>query len=443
MSTSQKSQSPLCQYSVLFTLQEDMKRMKLDAERTGDISLVPIGGVRKYKVHSSVAAARCKNLTEQIRTFRYNSQAKNRGAESLVISVEACSNEAMHLVLGYIYDGIFAFPQNGFADRPRVIVDVILMSISLGIPSLKSTLFELINDHLPRTDMLVILDYALHDERTKSGGPIVEKLTCMFLEDEGLYKVEDKFIVCRSQEFWMHILKQDKLEITEEQLWSCLIKSSCHQCDIFPYRLVSNLCPVQRALVAKRMAMFCVPDLLRVIMFGTKFFLTEVEPLGTFPPSEVLLKYQFDVTVDTEPFNKAFMGDRFSFLRRTRRNVITFESQTHPHARGRSWTDEISFPSWVPYITLDVDSRTELSRYADLKIYTVGDARKVIFSLKPELTSAMGQSPTSSNDTPVPAKGHHIAPVSFKGHAFICEFYCPEHVGTAAWGYKFTATSAY
>lgn len=140
-----------------------------------------------------------------------------------------------------------------------------------------------------------------------------------------------------SRAFSMYIHNLELLHVQEGQLWAPLIHWCCKCSNINPVKSVSRMSPDEPGRVSVLMKPFCQSHLFRILGFETMFFVSEVEPLGVFPPSEVLLRHRFDASAHSTSLDKVFTIGWLQFIHRIRHMHVCMESRSHPPSSAPGW----------------------------------------------------------------------------------------------------------
>lgn len=425
MGSSETYQGKLKQYDLLETFQSNMLDL-YESEKDADILFVIEGSEEKFSAHSSVVSVRCKLLRENVIQFLHEKvEGSSADAKVLEIRVRPVMTGTFLQVLLYVYTGRITL------DRESL-YDVCSLSEIMGIPSLQNIVFCYLEDGNNIVEVAYILDRAVCDGEQKSS--LIVRLTQFFSENCATILKEVNLKVL-SFSFMHHVVKQESINCSENDLWSALIFWICHSCQISPYKMVSSMSPTECCVVATRMITFCQPGYLRILNFDKHFFSKEVEPLNVFPSSEVLLKYRFDAAFAEFGFENAFPKDRYSFLTRTRQRTMFFESSSHPHPRGVHLDIKAELPQWVTELEVTFDYRTAVGKYADLEFFSDENRICRIFSLRMEQESRARSCVRPSSI--VQSERKALPSLYITGHCFWFTFYAPQNVGDLAWGYKF------
>lgn len=428
--TSVLSVGPTRQYNLLGGFQQDMQEL-LDSGRGSDVSFVFDDFPSLMRAHSSVIAVRCKSFRAAV--VRFLTERKKKDQESgacleIQIPASGMSERAFYKVLKFIYTGTIDL-------RSHQIYDVCYLAGFLGVESLQGIAFSYLQGKENIHQIATALDRAL--ENSTENQVLLAKLT-RYLAENCAKVLKRAPIRILSQDFMLHVVKQENLWASELELWNSLIAWCCGQCGISPAKKVSDMTECERTRVALLMKDFCRPGRVRILNFGAQAFSAEVEPLGVFSPSEVLLKYRFEAAAGIVDFDNAFPFDRYNFLTRSRQRTMCFESSTHPHPRGVRQTFEVQLPAWVSETKVVFDSRTALGRYADLEFFADEGMTIQIFSVRNNRQSRYScQYRHLKMGEGIVAKPDALAPIFISGNAFWVSFYAPLNVGDLAWGYKF------
>lgn len=414
------------QYVLSEKFQADMLSL-LESSDTADIRFLLSTSSTVITAHSAVISVRCKRLASKVLSFL---SRKEGGAlpveEILEIPVHGASRRGMSEVLRYVYAGEISI------DR-TILNDVCALSTLLGIPSLQDIVIRYLREDENCRDTIAVLDRELRDPGNNSA--FVSKLTDYFAENCS------RIIMCKELEsssliLMQHIIKQETLGACEEELWDGLVKWTNSRCHNSPHLKVSQMTSEQRRAIVEHMNTFCRPGYIRILNFDSRTFATEVEPLGVFPLSEVLLKYRFDASVGCGDLSYSFPKDRYSFLARVRHRTMVFESTSHPHARGIFYKKKVEFPMWVTELEVNIDPYTSLGRYADLEIFSDEARAHRLFSFR-SYCSQSGQSVGQLETKRKAFRNDKVPTISICAKSFWFTFYAPQNVGDLGWGYKF------
>lgn len=434
------------------------------SQKDCDVLLTLPNSAQTFGAHTSVLAVRCHQLASPIRSFlcakgKHNSSTSGFSAKHRV-RLPHVSTFTVDRTLRYVYTGSLQFPSIENTEISPFLRDLLILASFLGIPSLRTLVFRLIDERLPIRILMVLLDDALCSGVLSSQDVI--RLTESFCEKSASFQdvnnIEGKSTETYSglsETFWRHVLRTEPLQMSEDKLWSLLVQRACAQLGI-SFTPASQMTPVEQILVKERVIDYCQPGMLRLLSFSTPFFAREVEPLEAYPSSEVLLKYKFDATVGTQPFNHTYPHDRLSFLKRVRQSAVTIESNEHPHKKGVREDRQICMASWASQVAIVVDSRTALGKYAQLELFTDDTKAERFFFLRgtgPPVISM--RKPTSSTPhsfmrresqgpssrTVESVHSELSCPIILDANKFYLSFYSPLNVGDTAWGYKLTVTN--
>lgn len=243
----------------------------------------------------------------------------------------------------------------------------------------------------------------------------------------GVLVARDEFI-CLPRATVEYILRQEDLGVTEGDLWAALVRWACIQASVAAFLKVSEMDGEERERVRESLRPFLRAGLVRVMNISVSVFAREVEPLGLLSAEEVLAKYRYDATAETDVFCDAFPLGRLQFLSRIRQQSIVFES-SHPHAQGATEKFEVVLPSWTKMAYLTFDSRSKLGRYAALEFYENIFCAEALASLDSILAAhrvAMRSDPSLSNE----------ASFRIPLRRFWFAVYAPSSF-PPAWGYSF------
>lgn len=442
------------QYFKTDLFQDDMRCMLMEGEGS-DIIFVLKGQNKAYRAHSEVIAVRCKSLRKKVLDFLFLTVAKKKKqqeakkaeeqlpekslgnsleelsqeqevGDTLEIPVRNVNEHAFVEVLLYIYTGEISIVDEALYDTCALATD-------LGIPSLHNIIFEHFEINLFAVPK--VLDCCLKDAEQTSDFTV--RVTQYFadncsaiLDKAGLTGISD---ICME-----HILKQENLSASEVELWRAMLEWACGKCDVDLKNGIENINDRERNTLASYIKRFCRPGYLRILNFDPKSFMDEVEPLKVFPVSEMVLKYRFDATAGSVPFEYAFPRDRYSFLTRIRQRTMAFESEAHPHPRGANHLEEVEMPTWVTVLEINFDERTSLSRYSDLEFFRDENKSDRIFSFREaQLESSRRGRPSIFRGSVASSNRIVPGPIRIDANSFWFNFYSPKNVGGMAWGYKF------
>lgn len=429
-----------------------------------DVLLMLPDSPRTFDAHTSVLAVRCRALASPVRSFLSAKSKPNgvapSGPSKFRVQLPNVSSSTVDRTLRYVYTGTFHFLPVDNTEICQFLQDVLVLAGFFGLPSLRALVFRLIDERLPFHVLMTLLDNALNLDVLSPRD--VVRLTESFCEKSARFRVDDS--KCReynaiygslSDTFWAYVLRTEPLQMSEDQLWSLLARRACVQVGI-SYGPVCQMSATEQVILMEIMKNYCKPGLLRIFSFSTPFFVREVEPLGVFPPSEVLLKYRFDASVGSQPFFHAYPYDRLSFLMRVRQSGLTIESDTHPHARGIRENRRICMAPWASQVAIKIDERTALGKYAQLELFADDSKTECFFSLrgtgppivslrKPILSSATDDVRQDGNGTTCRVErsvhSEFDSPIVLDSNNFFLSFYSPLNVGDTAWGYKLTVTN--
>lgn len=440
--------SPGRQYTLQDSFRKDMHDL-LDSGIGSDVSFIINGISTGIRAHSSIVAVRCKAIRTEVCKFRAKVRDGEKHEEAtLEIPIDAVSLHTFRKVLKYVYTGTIAL-------QATDVYDVCSLSARLGIGSLQSIVFSHLRNEDNVRQITTVLDRAL--QNAEQNRLLVARLTEYFAENCSKVLQNAPFEEL-SGDLMLHIVKQENLGASEFEIWEALVNWSCLQSGLSSPKRVSLMIESEKKRVAVHVKLFCRPGYLRILNFDAETFAREVEPLDSFPPAEVLLKYRFDAAAGNAAFEHAFPGDRYSFLLRIRQRTTCYESSSHPHPRGVSQTVKVQLPRWVTEMKVVFDPRTALGRYADLEFCTDEGRTERIYSVRASevpgrmcLLSEVRTNPPYWSEprienlterSTVSARPLGVDPIYITGNCFWFTFYSPQNVGDSAWGYKFFVSIA-
>lgn len=420
--------SPMRQQTMQTAFQEDMRSL-LTSTENADINFLLNHQPHPIPAHSSVVAIRCYNLRNTILRFRkkFINLPEHCTHSVLELPVHVSSEISFYKVLEYVYTGSITLEATD-------VFDVCSLATYLGIPSLQSIVFSYLRNDENLALVTTVLDRAL--QNLDENRHLVIKLTEHFAENASKALRRAPFSQL-SRNLMEHLAKQENLAASELEIWDALITWSCARARIVPAKKVSEMRNSERHLIANYMRTFYRPGMVRILNFDAVSFAEEVEPLGVFTMSDILLKYRFDAIAGKVAFEDAFPKDRYNFLLRIRQRTMCFESDSHPHPRGVSQTAKVELPKWVSEMKVEFDQRTALGRYADLEFFMNEDLTRSIFSVRASTHNQFDLSSKLTRSEGYSRKLTTLRPLSIAGNRFWYTFYAPQNVGDLAWGYKF------
>ncbi|CDF33520.1 unnamed protein product [Chondrus crispus] len=436
------------QYTLQDSFRKDMRKL-LDSGVGSDVSFIINGVSPGIPAHSSIVAVRCKAIRSEVCKFRSKGRDNDRAETSTMeIPIDSVSLPIFRKVLEYVYTGTIAL-------QAADVYDVCSISAQLGIGSLQSIVFSYLRNEENVRQIVTVLDRALQD--SEQNRLLVVRLTEYLAENcsKLLWRAPYEEL---SVDLMLHIIKQENLGASEYEIWQALVEWGCMQCSVSPPKAVSAMSEREKKRVRECLQRFCRPGYLRILNFDTETFAREVEPLGSFPPAEMLLKYRFDAVAGNAAFEHAYHGDRYSFLLRVRQRTACYESTSHPHPRGVSQTFKVQMPRWATEMKVVFDPRTALGRYSELEFCTDERRAMRVYSVRAsEVPGTMCLLSDVETTTPywaqsrlqnhgersgVSARALGVEPIYISGNSFWCTFYSPQNVGDSAWGYKFFVSIA-
>lgn len=380
----------------------------------------------EFRAHSMLLAARCSALKDDVRAHLEEtrkedaaSEAKgqqHRGTTALEICLPDVNPDPFMEALRFVYTGkVLVTLRNAFA--------LYRIASKLGAPGLMRVVCRHLQATCQMDEVLEMLQEALSDALDG----IVAVLTT-FIAENCRDVLQTPAFLTAPHDVVLHILKQERLDASEAEIWDALIRRATACAGISPDAKVSMMSGLERQKVVEHMCAFMGPGLLRTLNIPTKVFADEVEPLGVLTPRDALLKYRFEATKDFAEFTQAFPAPCIDFINRIRRPRLQFESP-HPHKAGARETTCVSLPSWATKVRVEFDERCKVGQYSELKFFQdeacttllsifTDDRHKKLAGHKPQLSLDKGLT------------------LNLPSTQFWFSFYSPQNFDPA-WGYKF------
>lgn len=353
-------------------LLKDLQRLCQDHTLS---DVVFVTGTERARIfaHSSLVAARCSKLSQDVANFlaKYpnNICSEPDQRETLLFACCEISTPVACDIMTFLYTGRIRLHSD-------TVFTVLYGALKFGIANLAALAEEHVYQTINPQHALHYLTLAMN-----FGFANIEAFALNYIAIHAATIIARDEFCSASVEVASQIVKQDNLNASEEDIWCALVRLASYQASVPVNLKISEMNSAQKNDVKPYLAQYLRAGYVRILNMTATWFVEEVEPLGLLDDEELLLKYRFDATSDLEPFEHSFPYNRIDFLTRIRHRTLSFESASHPHAQGVTTMTQVSLPLWTRYVDIDFDKRCDLGRYSDLSFYEDSDCTLRVASL--------------------------------------------------------------